>query len=325
MLVATGWLFVVIPKGFLPSEDTGSIFAFTEAAEGISFEAMKRHQQALGAIVKADPNVEQFMSFVGPRGASTGGNTGILFIRLKPRRERALSVDEVIQELRPKLAQVPGIRAFLQNPPPIRIGGQLTKSQYQYTLQGSDTDALYAAARAAAGRRCASCRASRTSPPTSRSRTPTRWWTSTATRRRPRAVGPPDRRRPLLGLRHPADLDDLRPQQPVPGDPRAATPSTSATPPPLDRLYVRSATGQLVPLSAVARIYQDVGPLSVNHQGQLPAVTLSFNLAPGVSLVRRRQGGRPARPADPAGGRLDQLPGHRPGLPVVAPGAPACC
>ncbi|HUL80411.1 MAG TPA: efflux RND transporter permease subunit, partial [Vicinamibacteria bacterium] len=143
LLVATAGLFVVIPKGFLPSEDTGQIFGLTEAAQGISFESMGRHQQALAAVVAQDPNVDSFSSSIGASGSTAAGNQGRMFIRLKDRRERRLSADEVIQELRVKAAAIPGIRIFLQNPPPIRIGGQLTKSLYQLTLQGPDTDDLY--------------------------------------------------------------------------------------------------------------------------------------------------------------------------------------
>jgi HAE1 family hydrophobic/amphiphilic exporter-1 len=142
LLLATVWLFVVMPKGFLPSEDTGQIFGFTEAAQGISYESMAGHQQALAAMVQQDPNVEAFSS-IGASGPNAAGNQGRIFIRLKDRSKRRLSADEVIQELRAKAAAIPGIRIFLQNPPPIRIGGQLTKSLYQLTLQGPDTDELY--------------------------------------------------------------------------------------------------------------------------------------------------------------------------------------
>src|SRR3990172_7635515 len=137
ILVATLFLFWRMPAGFLPSEDTGQIFCFTEAQQGISFEDMKRHQQQVAAIVLKDPNVASFMSSVGAGGPNNSGNTGRIFIRLKDRSERALSSDEVIKELRPKVSVVPGIKVFMQNPPPIRIGGRLTKSQYQYTLQGN--------------------------------------------------------------------------------------------------------------------------------------------------------------------------------------------
>ena len=123
LLVVAGlsvWVFRMVPKGFIPSEDRAIIYGPTEAAEGISFEAMKRLQQTLAEIVRQDPNVEAFMSNAGSRpGGIAGGNTGTLFLRLKPRHERELSADEVIQKLRPALGQVPGIRVFLQNPPAI--------------------------------------------------------------------------------------------------------------------------------------------------------------------------------------------------------------
>ncbi|HSQ15102.1 MAG TPA: efflux RND transporter permease subunit, partial [Candidatus Binatia bacterium] len=143
LFAATAYLFIYMPKGFLPNEDTGLLFTFTEAAQGISFDAMKEHQIAMADIIGKDPNVESLMSSVGPSGPNVSGNSGRIFIRLKPRADRALSADEVIQEMRPKLAGVPGIRAFMQNLPPIRIGGQLTKSQYQLTLQSPDTGDLY--------------------------------------------------------------------------------------------------------------------------------------------------------------------------------------
>src|SRR3989441_15802 len=147
LVVATGYLFVKIPKGFLPSEDTGSIFIFTEAAEGISYEAMVQHQRLLADIVSQDKYVDNVMSSVGGGSASVAGNTnqGRIFIRLKPRATRP-HVDQVIEELRPKLATVPGVKAYMQNLPPIRIGGQLTKSLYQFTLQSPDTEELYRSA-----------------------------------------------------------------------------------------------------------------------------------------------------------------------------------
>lgn len=134
IFVITIFLFIKFPYGFLPSEDIGQIFATTEAPQGISFESMKRHQLAVAEIIQQDPNVASFSSNVGAGGPTQTGNMGRLFITLKARSERTLSADEVIQELRPKLSKIPGIQVFLQNPPPIRIGGQLTKSQYQFTL-----------------------------------------------------------------------------------------------------------------------------------------------------------------------------------------------
>ena len=142
LLLATVYLYILIPKGFLPSEDIGQITGTTEAEQGISFEAMVGYHQALAAILRQDPNIRSFQSNVGAGGSRTG-NYGTLTIYLKPRSERKMNPDEVIQKLRPKLATVPGIRVFLQNPPPIRIGGYSSKSQYQFALQSPDTNELY--------------------------------------------------------------------------------------------------------------------------------------------------------------------------------------
>ncbi|MEP7027083.1 MAG: efflux RND transporter permease subunit, partial [Candidatus Eisenbacteria bacterium] len=148
ILVGTVALFVIVPKGFIPSEDTGRVSITTETAEGTSFEAMMTRQQELAAIVAKDPNVGAFMSSVGAGGPNSSSNQGRFFLRLKPRGERALSADEVIKELTPKLARVPGIRAYAQNPPIINVGGRRSNSQYQFTLQGSDLAELYDASNA---------------------------------------------------------------------------------------------------------------------------------------------------------------------------------
>jgi HAE1 family hydrophobic/amphiphilic exporter-1 len=283
LLLATGWLFVVIPKGFLPSEDTGQIFGFTEAAQGISFEAMARHQQALAAVVQADPNVEAFSSSIGAFGPNAAGNQGRIFIRLKDRRDRDLSADEVIQELRKKAAAVPGIRIFLQNPPPIRIGGQLTKSLYQLTLQGPDTDELYSRATALESRL--------------RELPGLQDVTSDLQIHNPQVDVSIDRDRALsLGVSAQQVEDALfsafgsrwistiyAPNNEyrvllelLPERQRSVTDLAS--------LYIRSSGGDLVPLEVVARVSRSLGPLTVNHFGQLPAVTISFNLRPGAAL-----------------------------------------
>src|SRR6266567_2031486 len=142
VLLAAIYLFKVIPKGFFPSQDTNQAFAMTEANQDISFEGMRDHQLALMKIVNADTNVAGYMSSIGAGGSTVSGNSGRIFMHLKPRSQRR-HVDEVIQELRRKFATVPGISAFLQNPPLIRIGGMLTKSLYQFTLQGPDLQELY--------------------------------------------------------------------------------------------------------------------------------------------------------------------------------------
>ncbi|MBP6709064.1 MAG: efflux RND transporter permease subunit, partial [Candidatus Accumulibacter sp.] len=137
-LALTGLLFASVPREFLPSGDSGRIIAFTEGAQDVSFAAMAQHQRALAEIVAQEPDIQSFMSAVGAGGVRPTANTGTLFMILKPRAERRSSPDEIIQRLRPKLAEVPGIKAYLQNPPVIRIGGQLTAAQYQYTLQDTD-------------------------------------------------------------------------------------------------------------------------------------------------------------------------------------------
>jgi HAE1 family hydrophobic/amphiphilic exporter-1 len=283
ILIVTLYLFFLIPKGFLPSEDTGQIFAFTEATQGISFESMVRHQERVAALIHQDPNVDSFMSAVGASGISVASNTGRLFIRLKDRKVRKLSVDQIIQRFRASLAAIPGIRVFMQNLPPIRIGGVLTKSQYQFTLQSPDTDELY-----------------RYAPLLE------------------------ERLRKIPGLQDvTSDLEIKNPQVNVEIDRDKASalgvtaqqvedalssaysslqvstiyapnneyqvivelePRYQMDPSALSLLYIRSAQGALVPLNGVARLSPSAGPLTVNHLGQLPAVTLSFNLRPGVSL-----------------------------------------
>jgi HAE1 family hydrophobic/amphiphilic exporter-1 len=144
ILVTTILLFIFYPKGFgfIPNDDTGRLLAFTEAQQGISFESMKEHQQQLANIARQNPNVEDFMSNIGPAGSQPTGNVGRLFMKLKDRPERKASADEVIQQITPLAAQVPGMKIFIQNPPMITIGGRLTKSLYQFTLQSTDTDEL---------------------------------------------------------------------------------------------------------------------------------------------------------------------------------------
>jgi HAE1 family hydrophobic/amphiphilic exporter-1 len=283
ILVATIFLFMTFSYGFLPSEDIGQIFGFTEAAQGISFESMKQHQLAVMEVVRQDPNVDSFSSSAGAGGSSVTGNLGRIFVTLKPRSERKLNADEVIQELRPKLAKIPGIQVFLQNPPPIRIGGQLTKSQYQITLQSPEVRELYEYT--------------------------------------PRLEG---KMRELPGLQDvTSDLQIKNPQVNVQIDRDKASalrvtanqiedalysaygarqistiytsinqyevivelePQYQMDPSALSMLYIRSSAGQLVPLNTVASLSRGLGPLSVNHLGQLPSVTVSFSLKPGVSL-----------------------------------------
>ena len=283
LLVVTGVLFHVMPTGFLPSDDLGQIFAITEAQQGISFESMAEHQQAVARIIGADPNVEAYMSTIGASGPNATANSGRVFARLKPRAQRSLSADEVIEELRPKLAQVPGIRAFVQNPPPIRIGGSLTKSLYQFTLQGPDTDELYRVApqleqrlKALPGLQDVTTDLQIRNPEldvqvdrdravalgVTAQQVEDALFTAFGTRQVSTIYAPTDEYRVIMELR-PEDQRD-----------------SGA----LSKLYIRSSNGNLVPLEVTSKMVPGVGVTTVNHVGQLPAVTISFNLKPGVAL-----------------------------------------
>jgi HAE1 family hydrophobic/amphiphilic exporter-1 len=280
--VLTGYLFVVIPKGFIPNEDTGQIFAFTEAAQDISFEAMAEHQQAVADIVRQDPNVASFFSSIGAGGSNVVPNTGRIFIRLKPRSER-LGVDQVIQELRPKLATVPGIKVYPQNLPTIRIGGQLTKALYQYTLQDADLQRLYHWApilyervRALPGFQDVNSDLQITSPQV----------VVEILRDKATALGvTADQIEGALynayGSRQVSTIYTPSNEYWVIME---VEPRFQRDPDVLSMLYIRSTNGRLVPLKAVARLTRGVGPLTVTHLGQLPSVTISFNLKPGVAL-----------------------------------------
>ncbi|MHB1024114.1 MAG: efflux RND transporter permease subunit [Desulfobacteria bacterium] len=283
LFAATAYLFVSIPKGFLPNEDTGLIFTFTEAAQGISFDSMKKHQLAVAEIIGKDPNVESLMSSVGPSGPNVSGNSGRIFIRLKPRADRALSVDEVIQEMRPKLAGIPGIRAFMQNLPPIRIGGQLTKSQYQLTLQSPDTGELYRLAllleekmRGLPGLQDVTSDLQIANPQVN----------VTIDRDKARSMGVSAEQieSALFSAYGARQVSTIFAPNNTYKVILELLPTFQTDPAALSRLYIRSSTGMQVPLSAVAKLTPGVGPLLVNHLGQLPSVTLSFNLRPGVAL-----------------------------------------
>jgi HAE1 family hydrophobic/amphiphilic exporter-1 len=282
ILLGTFVLGAWIPKGFLPSEDRSQLFGFTEAAQDISFKSMVEHQKTIASILQSKPEIDSFMSSAGARG-TLGGNTGVILIRLKPRSQRKFSADELIQQWRPSLNSIPGIRTYLQNPPTIQIGGRLARSQYQFTLQSPDTDQLYKY-----------------------------------------AVIMEDKMRNLPGfLDVTSDLQIKNPQVNVNiqrdkasafgvtaqqiedalydayGSRQISTilapnneyqvvvevlPQYQLDPAVLSILYIRSGNNQLVPLNAVADFTTGVGPLSINHQGQLPSVTISFNLKPGISL-----------------------------------------
>ncbi len=316
VLVGTVWEFWSIPKGFLPEDDLSEISVTTEANQGISFDAMRAHQEAVNRIFYADPSVVQFFSGISDSN-NTGLNNGRAFLHLKNRSDRAwtdspaydrlvaryghtavldsvvrfirplyehhLTIEDVIRGMQPKLNKIPGMRVFLQNPPAIRIGGQVTKSQYQYTLSSPQTDQLYQYAQKFEAKM-------RNLPGLTDV-------TSDLQIDNPQANVVVDREKAAaLGVT-PQQVEDalysaygqrlvspiytsndeywvvLEVQKRFQSDPDM-----------LSELYIHSSSGQLVPLSAVSKFTTDVGPLTVNHSGQLPSVTISFDLGRGVAL-----------------------------------------
>ena len=282
VLSLTVWLAGLVPKGFLPDEDTGQIIVSTEAAQGISFDAMKEHQLKLARIVWDDPNVEGANSTVGVGGPNIAMNGGRMFMSLKPRDQR-LPAAEVLQGLRTKLAQVPGIKSFLQIPPIIRIGGQVTKSAYQLTIQNPDTDVLY---REGPKLEAALRKVDLLQDVTSDLQLADPHVTVDIDRERASSLGITagqieDALYSAYGTRQVSTIYTSNNEYQVILE---LMPEYRDAPLDLTRMYVRSASGTQVPLDTVATIGRAVGPVLVTHLGQLPSVTISFNLRPGTSL-----------------------------------------
>ncbi len=280
-VVLTVWLLGAIPKGLFPQQDTGFLIGFSEAPQDISFPAMKKRQEALNAIIGADPDVGHFVSFIGSFNGSAG-NAGTFFIDLKDKPPRKVTADEIIARLRPKVAKVPGIRLFMQSMQDMRIGGRIARTQYQYTLEDADLKEL------------------------------ARW----APKELAKLKTLPELKdvasdQQTAGLALDVDVDrDSAGRLGVPmrlvddtlydafGQRQIAVTYTEMNqywvvmevapdfqrPEALRQIYVRGQDGGLVPLSSIAKARPDQASLSINHQGQFPAVTLSFNLAPKVAL-----------------------------------------
>jgi len=281
-LAGTVWLYTIVPKGFFPQEDTGFLVGTTESATDTSFEAMSVRHRALAAILQADPAVDFVNSTVGVTGIIATNNNGRLFIGLKPAKERD-PAPVVIARLRQKALQVPGIQAFFQSIQNLNIGGRPSKSQYQYVLQSGDTETLYRVApellekiKKVDGILDA---------------------TADLYLKNPQLTVEIDREKAAV---YGITADQVRNQLFNAYGARQVgtiyTPSNDyqiilevqprfkADPSDLSKLYMKTAANQMIPLEAVARMVPTVGPLQINHQAQQPAVTISFNLAPGVSL-----------------------------------------
>ena len=278
---ASIWLYVVLPKGFIPQEDTGTIFGQTEGAPDVSFLAMQALQLRAVEIARSDPDLAAVGAFVGSTGGAS--NTGRMFMTLKPRSERTRSADQVIADLRPKFAQIQGLRVFLQSVQNIRIGGRLSRTQYQYTLQSIDSDALLTwAPRVEAGLREIP---GVTDVATDLQANSPRYRLDIDRIQAGRMGISVDAINQTLYAAYGdrfistiyGDIDQYRVVLSV-----ADSFQTDETA--LSQIYVRSRTGQLVPLRSFVTIRPVTAALAVNHSGQFPSVTLSFNLAAGYAL-----------------------------------------
>ncbi len=283
LVAATLYAFVIIPKGFLPSEDSGLIVGFTQAAQGISVDAMKQHQIAVTSIVQNDPDMSDVFSMAGAGFAGFAANSGIFFCHLKPHPIRRESTDEVINGLRPHLFSVPGIMAFMQNPPPIQIGGRLTKSPYQFTLQGTDTQELYRASDQLLEKmgQLPGLQDVTTDLQVANPQVNVEIDWDKAAALGISALQAEDALASAYGDRQISTIYAPNNEYRVITE---LKPEYQTDPAALSKLYIHSSGGQLVPLSTVAKVSQNLGPLAVNHSGQLPSVTLSFGLRPGVAL-----------------------------------------
>jgi HAE1 family hydrophobic/amphiphilic exporter-1 len=281
-LFATAFLYYVVPKGFFPQEDTGFLIGTSEAATDTSFDAMVERQQKLDEVLRADPAVEFVNSTVGAGGPTQTANYGRIFIGLKPKGERD-PAPVVIARLRQKSAAVPGMQAFFQSIQNLNIGGRVSKSQYQYTLQGADTGALYTIA------------------PELRDKIAKIPGLLDVTTdlyvKNPQLTVEIDREQAAV---YGITADQIRNQLFNAFGSRQigtiykpsndyqiileAQPRFRVDPSELSKLYLKTGNNQTIPLDAVAKLVPSVGPLQINHQGQQPSVTISFNLAPNVSL-----------------------------------------
>lgn len=284
LLILTGWLFTAVQKGFIPSQDTGLIYGATEAPEGIPFPEFVRHQQAMAETILKNPNVEALMSSVGQgSGGSNSGSSGQFNIRLKPHAKRAQSADEVITQLRAELQTAVGIELFLQNPPAIRIGGMSTSGSYQYVLQGLQWPALQQAA-ALLKTKISQIPGIRDVDSDLQMNNPELRLHVLRDKAASLGITPAEIANALYGAYGEVEIVTI--MTPANDYPVIAMidPLYQRNTVDLDTLHITSSNGANVPLRAVVQVEEGVGPLSLNHYGQLPAITLSFNLTPGTAL-----------------------------------------
>jgi HAE1 family hydrophobic/amphiphilic exporter-1 len=286
LIAGSAYLFLIVPKGFLPSEDQDRFQISVEGLQGIGFDEMMKKQMEVSEIVARDPDIIGFSNNVGGGGGGGGGqlNTGRMGIDLKPKSQRTRSVDQIIADLRPQVAKVPGVRVFMVNQPPINLGGQQgARSVYQFTLQDTDTAVLYKSAPLLEARlkeipgiedvnsdlrlnnpqiQVDIDRERVSSLGLTVNQVETALYNAYGTRQISQIYAANNQYAVIMGV----------------------APEFQQDPAAMSLLYVRSSSGKLVPLNTVARVTTGAGPLSVGHTGQLPSVTISFNLAPGVAL-----------------------------------------
>jgi hydrophobe/amphiphile efflux-1 (HAE1) family protein len=280
----TVWLYVIVPKGFFPQQDTGFIVAVSEAAQDVSYKAMIERQRALARIVMQDPAVDGVISAVGAGAINSSVNNGRMFINLKPRDQRDASAAQVIQRLRPKLAPVQGIVLFMQASQDINVGARASRTQYQYTLQDANLEELetWAPKLLAALRRIPLLQDVATDQQSAGPTLAVEIDRDAASRFGIMPQEIDDTLYDAFGQRQVATIFTQLNQYKVVLE---ADPDAQLTPETLHDIYIRSPlTGQQVPLTTLAKLTMTVRPLTVSHQGRFPAVTLSFNLAPGVAL-----------------------------------------
>jgi multidrug efflux pump len=278
------YLFWTVPKGFFPQQDNGRLAANIVAAQDVSFTAIREKLQRFAAIVQSDPAVDTVTLFTGGGGGrGTTANTGRGFISLKPRAERQVSADEVITRLRPKLAQVPGATLFLQAVQDVRLGGRISNAQYQFTLQSDDLDLLntWAPRLVRAMREMPELRDISSDQQNRGLEVPVTIDRATAARLGVSTRLIDETLYDAFGQRQVSNIYTALNQYHVVME---LAPPYWERPDALENIYLRSRTGETVPLSAVTRFRTGTGPIQVNHQGLFPSVTTFFNLAPGVAL-----------------------------------------
>ncbi|WP_375459278.1 efflux RND transporter permease subunit [uncultured Enterovirga sp.] len=282
-VAATVALFVIIPKGFFPQQDTGLINGISEAAQDISPEGMKQRQQAILGIISQDPAVADVAGYIGPGGPTVTENNGRVFISLKPAKERDVTADQVIARLSQALQQVQGITLYMQAAQDITIGARLSKTQYQYTLTDIDLEQLnlYAPRLLAALQKLPELTAVASDQQSTARMLNVVLDRDVAARL---GIDPAVVDATLydaFGQRHVARIYTTLNQYYVILE---VDPRFQLGPNALQRIYVRSQNNTAVPLSQIAKLVPSVAPAAVNHQGQFPSVTLSFNLAPGATI-----------------------------------------